>query len=85
MISAGEIDAFRDRHADDFEAAAQMVRAFRTGRPPDRYASTRQMAAIARAVEAYWQIIAWQNQAIEELLSERLALGDDSMSLGTGD
>lgn len=85
MISAGEIDAFRDRYADDFEAAAQMVRAFRTGRPPDRYASTRQMLAIARAVEAYWQIIAWQNEAIEELLSERLALGDESMGLGTRD
>ena len=64
MISAEDIDAFRDQNAEALAACESFLRRCRKGIPPDRWATTQGMALVARGIAAYQQIIAWQTDAL---------------------
>lgn len=81
MISAADIEAFRETFGDDLAAASKFAQRKRKGIPADRFASTEMLHSVARGIDAMQQILAIQSEFIVALTDEKRQQGADSMSL----
>lgn len=64
MISAEDIDAFKERFGESLSQAETFARRKEKGLPVDRWASTREMYLVANGIRALHQIIAMQTAVI---------------------
>lgn len=76
------LDDFREEYGEAIDAANEFARRSRKGIPADRWASTTQLAEVAKGIRAMQQIINMQREANEAFLADMIAAGEQSMSLG---
>lgn len=82
MMTLEELTAFEDANRENFAVAGKFVRRYEAGLPPDRYCAAEDMPKLAKAIRAYWIIMAQQSEAIETLRAEIASAGEDAMSIG---
>lgn len=82
MLSKEDIEAFEDENRDNFVAAGNFVRKFEEGWPADRFGSTDELKKVAKAVRAYWKLLAIQSEALANMMMERRMFDETSMSIG---
>ena len=76
------LDDFREEYSEAINAANEFARRSRKGIPADRWASTTQLAEVARGIRAMQRIMAMQTEALETISQDIIAAGEASMSLG---
>ena len=69
MISADDIDAFREANGQALSQANEYARRAKKGLPVDRWASARQAHDVAKGIAAMQAIIAMQTEAIQALIN----------------
>lgn len=82
MLTADDLDAFEADNEKAFTAAREFVKRAESGLPPDRWASSEMMLEVAKGINAQFQIMAMQTEAIEEMLAETAERQQDAMSMG---
>ena len=70
MISADDIDAFREMNMPAIKTAVKFVERAERGLPSDRWASQDEHEMVARAIKALFILVETQTAAIESMINE---------------